>query len=113
MSTKVFQSRTAEMINWFAKNHYIEWFLIDEDPVTPEKCIEFIDKLSEKGYYEMIYILLLKNEHERIIGRALRRMRTEILAGKWEETGNSNMCEEIKSRILYEIEQAKLRKNKE
>ena len=100
------RNRTAEMIRWLASHPRIEQMLChDEYAIKDDECLELVDALEKQGYYEMIYIFLMKNQFQRAVGNAIDKLVAEMWANEWEKAGNQQMCREIKERIKNEIMQ--------
>ena len=71
--------------------------------VEPPECLEIIGILEEQGFYELIYILLIKNRYHAVIGGAIERLLAEMWMSEWEKAGNQQMCKELKERIQKEM----------
>ena len=101
------------MIRWMAVHPKIQRMLCIEDyDADPEECLEIIAWLEEQGFYTLIYVLLLKNKYQRVIGTAIERYETELWANEWQEKGDKWMCENLKTRIKAEMEFQELKKKK-
>ena len=97
-------NRTAEMIKWLANHPNIQQMLChDEYEAEADACLEIVDALEKQGYYEMIYIFLMKNQCHKVIGDAIDKLFAELWADRWEKAGNQQMCREIHAYIQNEI----------
>lgn len=104
---------TVRLIRWLAEHPSIQRRLCDEGAEsTPEECIEIIEQLEKNSFYDMIYILLMKNSHDIVIGEAIEKVIAEKMANEWERIGTEQMCQDIKGRIKEEIKIKELRGNK-
>lgn len=98
------QDRAAQMINWLVSHPQVQSIIcFEEYGACPEQCLEDMDTLAEAGYYELIYILLMKNRFSYVIGRVVEAMLMEAWAEQWESMGYSNMVGKIKTRIKAEL----------
>jgi len=97
-------NRTAEMIKWLANHPGIQRMLCqDEYESGADEFLEILDALEKQGYYEMIYIFLMKNQCHRVVGNAIDKWFTELLADAWAKAGNQQICREMKERIQNEM----------
>ena len=104
MQTTKSANRTAEMIKWLSSHPGIQQHLCrDEFVLQSDECLEIMDALEKQGYYEMIYIFLMKNQFHGTVGNALDKLLAELWANEWEKAGNQLMCRDIKERIQNEI----------
>ena len=107
------KNEAADMIRWMAVHPKIQRMLCVEDyDADPEECLEIIAWLEEQGFYTLIYVLLLKNKYQRVIGTAIERYETELWANEWQEKGDKWMCENLKTRIKAEMGFQELKKKK-
>ena len=97
-------NRPLEIIKWLSTHPDIQRNLCREGyEVEPPECLEIIGTLEEQGFYELIYILLVKNQHHAIIGGAIDKLLTQFWMDAWGKAGNRQMCTEIKEQIQNEI----------
>ncbi len=97
-------NRTTRMMEWLANHPRIQHRICCEDfGVEPEECIQIIEMLEEKEFYELVYILLLKNEQQIVIADVLEKLKTGAWAREWEKVGNEKMCRDIKEKIRNEM----------
>ncbi|AFV03466.1 MULTISPECIES: hypothetical protein [Dehalobacter] len=95
---------TIRLVRWLSEHPKIQSRLCEgEYESTPEECIEMIEMLEKHSFYDMIFILLMKNRHDPVIDEALTKMVTEKIANEWERIGTEQMCRDIKERIRKEI----------
>jgi len=95
---------TIRLVRWLAEHSQIKRRLCEgEFESTPEECLEIIELLENNSFYDMIFILLMKNSHELIIDEAISSVATEKIANEWERIGTEQMCRDIKERIKEEI----------
>ena len=105
-------NRTAEMIKWLSDHPNIQRKLcLGEYEAEPEECLVIMGILEKRGYYEMIYVLLTKNQQHAIIGGAMEKLLAELWADKWEKAGNQQMCKEIQEHIQNEIALRELKRS--
>lgn len=96
---------TIRLVRWLAEHPKIQRRLCEgEYESTPEECLEMIELLENNSFYDMIFILLMKNSHDRIIDEALTKMVMEKMANEWERVGTEQMCRDIKERIRHGIQ---------
>jgi hypothetical protein len=95
---------TIRLVRWLAEHPKIQRRLCEgEYESTPEECLETIEMLAKDSFYDMIFVLLMKNSHDLIIDEALTKMATEKIVNEWERVGTEQMCRDIKERIKEEI----------
>lgn len=98
------QDDTIRLVRWLAEHPKIQRRLCEADfESTPEECLEIIEMLENNSFYDMIFILLMKNSHDLIIDEAITKMVTEKMANEWDRIGTEQMCADIKNRIREEI----------
>jgi len=97
-------SRTMEIIKWMSAYPDIQRALCCEGyEVEPDECLEIIGILEEQGFYELIYVLLVKNQCHAVIGGAIERLLAEMWMSEWEKVGSQQMCKDLKECIQKEI----------
>lgn len=96
---------TIRLVKWLAEHPKIQRRLCEgEYESTPEECLEMIELLEDNSFYEMIFILLMKNIHNPVIDDAVTKMAAEKITNEWERVGTEQMCRDIKARIRQEIQ---------
>ena len=104
---------TIRLIRWLSEHPRIQRRLCDEGTEsTPEECLEIIEQLEKNSFYDMIYILLMKNSHDMVIGEVLSKIIVEKMANEWERMGTEQMCRDIKEKIKEEIKLKEKQRNK-
>ncbi len=99
------KNRTIEIIRWLAKHPKIQRRICCEEyTIEPDECLEIMEILEKNGFYELMYILLRKNEQHLAIDYALEGLKTEAWANEWGKVGNEQMCRTIKERIRNGIQ---------
>lgn len=98
-------NKSVEMIKWLSSHNEIQRIICREgyDAELPE-YLDIIEELGKQGYYELIYILLVKNQYNVAIDDVVERLLFETLTDQWEKTGNEALCTDIKERIKAEME---------
>lgn len=98
------KDNTIELVKWLAEHPKVCRRLCeDEYQVTPEECIEIIEMLEEKGFYEMIFILLANNKYDPVIKQAVKNVVVEKMSKEWKRIGTKQLCNDIKVKIREEI----------
>ncbi|KUO62062.1 MAG: hypothetical protein APF84_07785 [Gracilibacter sp. BRH_c7a] len=104
---------TVRLVRWLSEHPKIQRRLCESEfESTPEECIEMIEMLEKNSFYDMIFILLIKNSHDLIINEAISKMVTEKITNEWERIGTEQMCRDIKERIRDEIKLNEIRGDK-
>lgn len=102
------QNETTRLIRWFSENPSARNVLCHNcNDLNGKKCLDIIESLKEGAFYDMIFILLMNNSHDRIISEAVNRTITDIICSEWERIGNEKMYGIIKSNMLKEIHKQK------
>ena len=93
-------NRTTEMIRWLANNPKIQRRICCEGyDIEPDECLEIIEMLEQEGFYELVYILLMKNVNHVVIANAVEKLQYKAWSNEWEKIGNEKMCMNIKEQI--------------
>lgn len=91
-------------IRWMAAHPNMQHRLCDPDcEAGPEECLELIESLEAEGFYEMIYVLLVKNCADAVLGPAFHRVLVEAACRDWERAGMQEMCRSIKAGIRAQM----------
>ena len=101
------EKRSMEIIRWLSNHSSIEHALYRESGNEISDIIEIIKELKNKGLYELIYLLLKKNECDYSIEKATRHVITECMIDYWDKVGTENMCQLIIDSLKKEMNSEK------
>lgn len=91
---------TIRPVEWLSEHPKVQRKLYGgEYEVNPEECMELIELLEKNAFYEMILILLMRNQHDATLAEATSRLITEKLVSEWKRIGTEQMCRDIKEKI--------------
>lgn len=96
--------RTIKIINWLAVHPLIEHSLLHEGDGNIKDLLEAIEEIEREGFYELVYLLLRKNEFYTVIDEVIRKVFAEIMVHYCRDVGTANMCTYIKETLKKEIE---------
>lgn len=97
-------TQTVKLIRWLSENAAVKHVLCDNcGELSGKECIPVIEKLRERSFYDMIYILLMNNQQDIAIEAAVTKTITDIICGEWERIGNEKMYEIIKTNLTEEL----------
>lgn len=99
------ENKMARLVKWMGENPAIQAKLCDGGfESDAEDCIALMDMLEEQGFYELIYVLLIKNQQDGVIWGAMDKLLADAWAQRWAQAGNRAMLREIRERIRSEME---------
>lgn len=99
------EDKTIRLIKWLSKHPKIQTRLCEDGyTVTLEECLEIIELLEENEFYDMIFVLFVKNSHERTIDKIITEIMIEKMTEEWKRIGTKQMCQDIKQKIKEEIQ---------
>jgi hypothetical protein len=97
-------NRTIKLVKWLSENPKIQSRLCEDySESTPEECIEIIDILEENGFYDLIVILLMKNQYNLALEQVVTEIVIDKMTKEWERIGMEQMCSDIKEKIKEKI----------
>ena len=103
-SKSVQRNETIRLVKWLSENPKIMYSLCDiEAESTPEECLEIIELLEKNEFYDMIFILLMRNRDNNIMDRAITKMVADKVIKEWKRVGTEQICQDIKQYIKDEI----------
>ena len=76
----------------------------DEYMVSPEEFIDIMELLEKNEFYEMIYVLLVRNQTNPVLEQATSRIVMESACQDWERMGPEALRRELKERIREEMQ---------
>jgi len=98
-------ARLMEMVEWLAVHPWYRSGICDHlgFPGSDEEFLELFRALEEKGYYELILVLLLRYRWELdSVSTALARFLTGKLLLDWQRNGSAAMCREFRELVEQE-----------
>lgn len=104
MQTEIQEDKLIEMALWLTDHPKIQRRLCDgEYEVSPEEFLEIMEQLENKGFYELIYILLIKNQYNDVLEQAATSLLIQKAGKEWQRIGTKEMCRDFKEKIQGEI----------
>jgi len=104
MINENYKDNIVRLANWMTEHPKVQRRICEDGfEVTPEEFIEIMEMLEGNGFYEMIFILIVKNRSNPVLEKALSRLVVEKVGKALEEIGARQMCEELKGKIREEI----------
>ncbi|BCJ93667.1 hypothetical protein acsn021_12360 [Anaerocolumna cellulosilytica] len=98
--------RMIYMVKWLAEHPKIQSRLCEDyAETTLEECLSIIELLEKNGLYEMIVVLLLKNQYKLEFEQIVTEFVIEKMLKEWERVGIEQMCYDIKGKIKEKIKQ--------
>jgi len=99
------ETEVIRLAKWMSEHPRVRRRICENEyEVTPEEFIELTELLEENGFYEMIYVLLTKNQVNDILEQATSRLLVEKTCNEWERIGTKQFCKELKDIIKEEME---------
>lgn len=96
---------TIRLVKWLSENPNIMFSLCNiEEEVSPEECLEIIELLEKNAFYDMIFIMIMRNRDNSIMDSAITKMIVDKVIKEWERIGTEQMCRDIKQCIKDQIE---------
>lgn len=104
MEERQAKNKMARLVEWMGENMEIQAMLCDGGfEADAEDCIALMDMLEEQGFYELIYVLLIKNQQDDVIWGTMEKLLADAWARRWEQAGTRAMLREIRERIRSEM----------
>jgi NDP-sugar pyrophosphorylase family protein len=95
---------TIRLVEWLSEHPKIQRRLYNGGyEVSPEECLEIMELLEKNEFYEMILILLMRNQQDAVLAEATSKLVVEKLVDEWRRIGTEQMCKDIKEKIREEI----------
>lgn len=105
MEERQVENKMARLVKWMGVHPEVQAKLCDSGyEAKPAECIEIMDMLEAQGFYELIYVLLIKNQQDWVISGVLEKLLAEAWAQRWETAGNRGMIRELRELISREME---------
>lgn len=96
---------TIKLVKWLAVNPKIQSRLCEDyAESSPEECIEIIEILEENAFYDLIVILLMKNQYNLALEQVVTEIVIDKMAKEWERIGMEQMCSDIKEKLKEKID---------
>ena len=75
----------------------------DEYMVSPEEFIDIMELLEKNEFYEMIYVLLVRNQTNPVLEQATSRIVMESACQEWERMGPEALRREFTANVSHEL----------